>query len=194
MKQSSYLRPRGGGSFTWQRGRSRLAPPIAQGRPPEDAVAPAQVRRREKTAHVAIRKDTTRSNGGGGPLPGPSASRVRGPERGAHGAFHTVAQNGGRAVPPHWIIPAPPEPGAEPLRDGEIRGNEPASPATPDGNRNALGGNRSRRAPRRSCPSARRSVVSSGARSLSEKSCRPATVGRQATHSEPAPRGPRWQE
>jgi hypothetical protein len=29
------------------------------GRPPEDVVAPARVRRRQKTAHVAVRKDTT---------------------------------------------------------------------------------------------------------------------------------------
>ena len=35
-------------------------------------------------------------------LPGTSASRVCGPEHGAHGAFHVAASNGGWAVPPHW--------------------------------------------------------------------------------------------
>ena len=37
--------------------------------------------------------------------------------RGNH-LLQTAAQNAGRAVPPHWVIPAPPEPGVEPFRDG----------------------------------------------------------------------------
>ena len=78
------------------------------------------------------------------PPPRPAASRVRGPECGAHGAFHAAGPNGGRAVSrhwgtgaPRWVILAPPEPNVEPPRDEQIRGDEPVSTATPDGIRDA---------------------------------------------------------
>ena len=83
--------------------------------------------------------------------PRPAASRVRGPECGAHGAFHAAGPNGGRAVSRHWgtgaprrVILAPPEPNVEPPRDEHIRGDEPVSTATPDGIRNAHQEQRSR--------------------------------------------------
>jgi hypothetical protein len=37
------------------------------GRPPERSVAPARVRRRQKTAHTAVRKDTTLFEAADGP-------------------------------------------------------------------------------------------------------------------------------
>jgi hypothetical protein len=37
------------------------------GRPPEDTVLPARVRRRRKTAHAAVRKDTTLYEAPAGP-------------------------------------------------------------------------------------------------------------------------------
>jgi len=37
------------------------------GRPPADAVVPARVRRRQKTAHAAVRKDTTLFEAAEGP-------------------------------------------------------------------------------------------------------------------------------
>jgi hypothetical protein len=72
-------------------------------------------RMRETRYRVTLPTDERARNA---ELPGTSASAVSGPERGAHGAFHAVAQNGGRAMPPHWVIGAAPEPGVESLRDG----------------------------------------------------------------------------
>jgi hypothetical protein len=37
------------------------------GKPPEEAVLPPRLRRRRKTAHVAVRKDTTMFEAGDGP-------------------------------------------------------------------------------------------------------------------------------